>query len=148
MIIKTTKYLFVLLLIFTANAFPQSERYTKGAENGYTWIRMEDLIQPYNTSKENYLGSILERYRLTQEKYPEIASLSCREDMEKLLSEGKSDEISLDDIVKEIDTFYSRSDNMIVPIIFAYCYSIKKFTGASAKELNVYKEKVILFCNE
>ena len=148
MIIKTTKYLFVLLLIFAANSFAQSERYTKGAENGYTWIRMEDPIQPYNTSKENYLGSILERYRLTQEKYPEIASLSCREDMNKLFDEGKSDEISLDDIVKEIDGFYSNSDNMIVPIIFAYCYSIKKFAGASAKELKAYKEEVLKFCDE
>ena len=146
--IKTTKYLFVLLLIFAANSFAQSERYTKGAENGYTWIRMEDPIQPYNTSKENYLGSILERYRLTQEKYPEIASLSCREDMNKLFDEGKSDEISLDDIVKEIDGFYSNSDNMIVPIIFAYCYSIKKFAGASAKELKAYKEEVLKFCDE
>lgn len=146
--IKTTKYLFVLLLFFAANVFAQSELYTKGAENGYTWIRMEDPIQPYNTSKENYLGSILERFRLTGEKYPEIESLGCREDIEKLFSEGKSDEISLDDIVKEIDGFYSNSDNMIVPIIFAYCYSIKKFAGASTKELNVYKEEVLNFCSE
>jgi len=109
---------------------------------------MEEPIQPYNTSKENYLGSILERYRLTQEKYPEIASLSCREDMNKLLDEGKSDEISLDDIVKEIDGFYSNSDNMIVPIIFAYCYTIKKLAGTGIEELNVYKEEVLKFCNE
>lgn len=138
----------MLLFIFAANACAQSERYTKGAENGFTWIRMEDPIQSYNTSKENYLGSILERYRLTQEKYPEIASLSCKEDMNKLLDEGKSDEISLDDIVKEIDGFYSNGENMIVPIIFAYCYSIKKFAGASAKDLNIYKEEVLKFCNE
>jgi len=148
MIIKSTKYLFVLLLILTANTFPQSERFTKGAENGYAWIRMEDASRPYNTSKENYLGSILDRFRLTGERYPEIESLSCREDMEKLFSEGKSGELSLEDIVKEIDTFYSRNDDMIIPIIFAYCYSIKKFAGASFKELNAYKEKVILFCKE
>ncbi|MCW8803727.1 MAG: hypothetical protein OQK57_04945 [Ignavibacteriaceae bacterium] len=148
MILKSTKYLFVLLIIFAAIAFPQSERFTKGAENGYTWIRMEDASRPYNTSKENYLGSILDRFRLTGERYPEIESLSCREDNEKLFSEGKSGEISLEDIVKGIDTFYSRSDNMIIPIIFAYCYSIKKFAGASFKELNAYKEKVILFCKE
>jgi len=148
MIIKTTKYLFVLLLIFAANAFPQSERYTKGAENGYTWMGMEDPIQPYNTSKENYLGSMLDRYRLTQEKYPEIASLSCREDMNKLFNEGKSEEISLNDIVKEIDGFYSNSDNMIVPIIFAYCYTIKKFAGVSQEELSNYRKEIFLFCNE
>jgi hypothetical protein len=148
MIIKSTKYLFVLLLIFAVNVFAQAERYTKGAENGYTWIRMEDSSKPYNTSKESYLGSILDRFRLTGERYPEIESLSCREDIEKLFSEGKSDEISLEDIVKEINTFYSQSDNMIIPIIFAYCYTIKKFAGASFRELNAYKEEVILFCNE
>lgn len=148
MIIKSTKYLFVLFLIIAVNAFPQSERFTKGAENGYTWIRMEDSSKPYNTSKENYLGSILDRFRLTGERYPEIESLSCKEDIEKLHRTGKSDEISLEDIVKEIDTFYSRSDNMIIPIIFAYCYSIKKFAGESAEELNTYKKEILLFCNE
>jgi len=137
-----------LVIIISINLFPQSERYTKGAENGYTWISMEDPVQFYSTSKENYLGSILDRYRLTEEKHPEIASLSCREDMEKLSIEGKSDEISLEDVVEEIDKFYSRSDNMIIPIIFAYCYSIKKLAGASAKELNVYKKEVLKFCNE
>jgi len=137
-----------LVIIISINLFPQSERYTKGAENGYTWISMEDPVQFYSTSKENYLSSILDRYRLTEEKHPEIASLSCREDMEKLSIEGKSDEISLEDVVEEIDKFYSRSDNMIIPIIFAYCYSIKKLAGASAKELNVYKKEVLKFCNE
>ncbi|MDZ7625705.1 MAG: hypothetical protein U5J96_14840 [Ignavibacteriaceae bacterium] len=33
------KYLFVLFLFFAADAFPQSERYTKDAENGYTWVK-------------------------------------------------------------------------------------------------------------
>jgi len=142
------KYFFVLVFILSIYIFPQTERYTKGAENGYTWIRMEDPSQFYSTSKESYLASILDRIRLTGEKYPEIASLSCREDMNELLDEGKSDEISLDDIVKEIDGFYSNGENLIVPIIFAYCYSIKKFAGSSGEELYNYKQEVLLFCNE
>lgn len=148
MIMNKTKYLFVLFLFFAANAFPQSERYTKDAENGHAWISMEDPVQIYSTSKENYLGSILDRHRLTEEKHPEIASLSCRDDMKKLLEEGKSGEISLEDIVNEINIFYSGSENMTIPIIFAYCYSIKKLAGASAKELTVYKKEVLKFCNE
>ena len=148
MFIKIIEYLFVLLLIFAANAFPQSERYTKDAENGHAWISMEDPVQIYSTSKENYLGSILDRHRLTEEKHPEIASLSCRDDMKKLLEEGKSGEISLEDIVEEINNFYSIADNMIIPIIFAYCYSIKKFAGASIKELNDYRKQILLFCSE
>lgn len=148
MIMNKPKYLFVLFLFSVVNAFPQSERYTKDAENGYTWISMEDPVKFYSTSKENYLSSILDRYRLTEEKHPEIALLSCRDDMNKLLEEGMSVEISLEDIVAEIDKFYSRSDNMIVPIIFAYCYSIKKLAGVHAKELSVYKNEVLKFCNE
>jgi hypothetical protein len=142
------KYFFVLVFILSINIFPQTERYTKGAENGYTWIRMEDPSQFYSTSKESYLASILDRIRLTGEKYPEIESLSCREDMEKLFSDGKSEEISLEDIVYEIDKFYAIGDNMIIPIIFAYCYSIKKFAGSSGEELYNYKQEVLLFCNE
>jgi hypothetical protein len=141
-------YFIILFILLPIAVFAQSERYTKGAENGYTWIRMEDPSQHYSTSKETYLSSILERYRLTQEKHPEMASLSCKEDMEKLSTEGKSDEISLEDVVEEIDRFYSKSDNMIIPIIFAYCYSIKKLAGTGIKELNSYKEEVLLFCEE
>jgi len=148
MIIKPTRYLVVIILTIAANAFPQSERYTKGAENGYTWVRMEDPSQFYSTSKESYLGSILDRIRLTGERYPEIESLSCKEDMEKLFIEGKSDEISLEDIVYEIDEFYSMDDNMITPIIFAYCHSIKKLAGASIRELSDYRKQILLFCNE
>jgi hypothetical protein len=148
MIIKSIQYLVVIILTITANAFPQSERYTKGAENGYTWIRMEDPNQFYSTSKESYLSSILERFRLTGERYPEIESLSCRKDIEKLSKEGKSEEISLEDVVYGIDKFYSINDNMIIPIIFAYCYSIKKFAGASGEELSDYRNQVLLFCNE
>jgi len=140
------------LIIFIVTAFSltgQTNRYTKGAENGYTWIRMDDVSQPYTTSKESYLSSILDRFRLTGEKYPEIESLSCREDIEKLFSEEKSDVVSLEAIVEEIDKFYLLgSDNMIIPIIFAYCYSVKKFAGASTKELNEYKKEVLFFCNE
>ncbi len=141
-------YFIILIALLPITIFTQSERYTKGAENGYTWIRMEDPAQHYSTSKETYLSSILDRYRLTQEKHPEIASFSCKEDMEKLSGEGKSDKISLEDVVEEIDKFYSRDDNMIIPIIFAYCYTIKKFAGVSQDELNNYRKQIFLFCYE
>lgn len=141
-------YFFIFAFVFLANIFPQAERYTKGAENGYSWIRMEEPGQFYSTSKETYLGSILERFRLTGERYPEIESLSCKADIEKLYREGKSEEISLEGIVFEIDKFYLLNENMIIPIIFSYCYSIKKLAGAGKEELNNYREKVLLFCND
>ena len=143
-----TKFCVITFLLFTVNLYPQSERYTKGAENGYAWMSMDDPALMYSTSKENYLNSILDRLRLTNEKHPEIASLSCKLDISKLSIGGKSDKISISDVVIEMDKFYSQNDNLIIPIIFAYCYTIKTFAGASAKELNDYRDEVLLFCYE
>jgi hypothetical protein len=148
MIIQKIKYLFAVILILTTSSLPQSERYTKGAENGYAWLAMEDPSLIYNTSKENYLSSILDRIRVTGERYPRIASISCVEDINKLFSESKSDEFSLEDVVNEIDRFYSLVDNLVIPIIFSYCHTIKNFAGASTEELNEYRKEVIIFCNE
>ena len=145
---RAAVYFLVFVVIFSATSNAQYERYTKGAENGYTWLAMDDPSLLYNTSKENYLSSILNRMRITGERYPEVSSLGCRTDIDKLFSRGKSEEFSLGDVVNEIDGFYFERDNLVIPIIFAYCYTIKKFAGASAKELNEYKEKVLLFCNE
>ena len=140
---------FVLIfLLFVVNIFPQAERYTKGAENGHTWMSMDNPALMYSTSKENYLSSILDRFRITNERHPEIASLDCKEDINKLSGEGKSNEISLNDVVLETNYFYSFEDNLVIPIIFAYCYTIKKFAGASTEELNGYRKDVLLFCYE
>ena len=142
------KSAFLILLIFSINLFPQSERQTKGAENGYAWLAMDDPALMYSTSKENYLSSILDRLKVTNEKYPEIESLGCREDINKLTKEGKSDEISITDVVFEMDKFYSTEENLVIPIVFAYCYTIKQFAGASVEELLIYKDEVLLFCYE
>lgn len=142
------KSAFLILLIFSLNLFPQSERQTKGAENGYAWLAMDDPALMYSTSKENYLSSILDRLKVTNEKYPEIESLGCREDINKLTKEGKSDEISITNVVFEMDKFYSAEENLVIPIVFAYCYTIKQFAGASVEELQIYKDEVLLFCYE
>lgn len=140
---------FIILTIISAiNIFSQSERLTKDLENGYTWIRMEAPAQYYSTSKDTYLSSILERIRLTGEKYPEIASLGCKEEIKKLYEDGKSGEISMSDIVRKIDGYYSDENKMTVPIIFAYCYTIKKLSGASKAELAEYEKQVMEFCKQ
>lgn len=146
--IQFFKYLLLTFLLFASISFSQSDRYTKGAENGYMWQAMSEPDLMYNVSKENYLSSILERMQLTGEKYPEIASLTCRGDIEKMYKEGASNIFSLEDVISEINKFYSKSDNMIIPIIFAYCYTIKKFEGVSYKELKKYREDILKFCNE
>ena len=141
-------YIIIIILIFTIELFPQSERYTKGAENGYAWLSMGDPSLPYSVSKENYLSSILERLRITKEKHPEVASLGCKEEMANLTKQGKSDEISMSDVVKKIDNFYSEKENLVIPIVFAYCYTIKKLAGTTTEELSEYRNEVLLYCYE
>jgi hypothetical protein len=141
------KYLF-FSLILSFSIFAQDKRYTKGAENGYSWYEMDKPALMFNTTKETYLASILERYRLTEEVYPEISSFSCRDDIKNLSLQSSTNDILLEDVVDEIDKFYFKKDNLIIPIIFAYCYTIKKFFGVSKRELNNYRESVLNFCNE
>ena len=140
-------YIILIIFVSVSISFSQSNRYTKGAENGYMWQAMSEPNLMFSASKENYLSSILDRMRITGEKYPEIGYLSCREDIEKIYNEGKSSKISLEDVVKAIDKFYSKGDNLIIPIIFAYCYTIKKFAGANYNELKKYRSDVLKFCN-
>ena len=141
-------YIIIIILIFTIELFPQSERYTKGAENGYAWLSMDDPSLHYSVSKENYLSSILERLRVTKEKHPEVASLGCKEEMAILTKQDKSNEISMSDVVNKIDNFYSEKENLVIPIVFAYCYVIKKLAGTTAKELSKYRNEVLLYCYE
>lgn len=138
----------LIFFLITINLFPQSERQTKGAENGYAWLAMDDPVLMYSTSKENYLSSILDRLKITNEKYPEVEYLGCRENINKLSKEGKSNEISITDVVVEMDKFYSAEENLVIPIVFAYCYTIKKFAGVSAEELLIYKDEILMFCYE
>ena len=137
-----------ILILFGCNAFPQSERYTRDMENGYVWLAMDDPALMYSTSKQNYLSSILDRIKFTNRKYPQLSSLGCQEEITLLSKQGKSDEITLNDVVNKMDEFYSQKNNLIIPIIFAYCYTIKKFAGASPEELDVYRNEVLLFCYE
>ena len=142
------KYAIIIILLFIIEVFPQSERYTKGAENGYAWLAMDNPALHYSVSKENYLSSILERLRITKEKHPEVSSLGCKAEITSLSKQGKSNEISMSDIVNRIDNFYLENRNLVIPIVFAYCYTIKKLAGATDKELEDYKNEVFLFCYE
>lgn len=142
------KYFILILISFAVNVFPQSERNTKGAANGYSWRTLGDRSLTYSISKENYLSSILYRIKLTKEKHPEISSLDCRADLDELAKQGKSEKISMNDVVNEIDNFYSVEDNLVIPIIFAYCYTIKKIAGAKTEDLDEYRSEVFLFCFE
>jgi len=109
---------------------------------------MENPGVVYSDTKYKYLSGILERYGTVNERFPEVKHLGRIMDVNKLLEARKSDELLLDDMVNAIDKFYSNRKNLVIPIVFAYCYSIKNFAGVSKEELNSYREKLLAFSNE
>ena len=138
----------IIILLIPIIIYPQGERFTKGAENGYTWISMEEPNLLYDDSKANYLSGILERMRLEKQQIPEFGNLICKKEFRNLLEEGKSDEISMDDMVDAIDQFYLQDENLVIPIMLAYCYCIKFFSGMNEEQLESYREKLLEFSNE
>lgn len=143
-----SNYLISLILLITFTLFAQPERYTKGAENGYAWRAMENPAVAYSDTKYKYLSEMLERNGTINERFPEVEHLGCRNDINKLLEDGMSDELSLDDMVDAINEFYNKDENLSIPIVFAYCYCIKEIAGTSMHKLVEYKNEVLEFCGE
>jgi len=146
--IKSNILVIIITLSFTICSLAQDKRLTKGAENGYTWNSMGNPHLLNDDSKEIYLSGILERLRLLKLKQPLIDSLSCREEYYSLLKEDKPGDITMADMITSIDRFYCDNNNLVIPIVFAYCYNIKKFAGVSEEELISYREKLLAFSNE
>lgn len=146
--IKSNIMIIIIALSITICSSAQNNRLTKGSENGYTWISMGNPYTLHDNSKEIYLSGILERIRLEKPEKPLTDSLSCREEFKFLLEEGRPGNITMTDMINSIDNFYSNTENLVIPIVFAYCYNIKKFAGTSKDELNTYLEKLLAFSNE
>ena len=132
-----SNYLLSIILLITSTLFAQPERYTKGAENGYAWIAMENPGVVYSDTIYKYLSGMLERYGTVNGRFPEVDHLGCRMDVNKLLEDGKSDELSLDVMVDAIDKFYSDRKNLVIP-----------FAGVNKEELNSYRENLFAFSRE
>ena len=148
MSIKSNILIIIITLSFTICSLAQDKRLTKGTENGYTWNSMVNPHLLYDDSKDIYQSGILERLRLLKSTQPLIDSLSCREEYYSLLKEDKSGDINMADMITSIDRFYCDNKNLVIPIVFAYCYNIKKFAGVSEEELISYREKLLAFSNE
>ena len=140
--------LIITFLLISFLSVQAQERSTKGADNGFAWNSMSNPLVLFDDSKYNYLSGILQRYALLKENFPEAEKLGCGEEINNLLSQDKSDEISLDDMVTAIDKFYRNPENMRIPVIFAYCYCIKQKAGVSKKELADYRNELLLFSDE
>jgi hypothetical protein len=109
---------------------------------------MEEPNLLIDDSKSNYLSGMLERTRLEKQQVSELEDLICDEEFYSLLKEEKSEEISMDDMVDAINHFYENKENLVIPILLAYCYCIKFFSGIDEEELEMYRGELLEFSNE
>lgn len=138
-----------LLVILNSHQFGQDKRYTKGAENGYVWITLNQSYNPLTDYKFEYLASMLENQQLMI-KYNNKPKLpiGCRDDIAKVGESENVEELDLNFMVKMIDEFYTRKENLIIPVLGAYCYCIKDLAGLSLNDLESYRQELLAFSRE
>lgn len=145
------KILLLVFLLFPVQSFSQTqdERYTKGAENGYVWLSLNQSKNTLTDYKFEYLAGMLEnqRYMILYENKPKMP-IGCRDDISKLYESKNSEELDLNFLVKMIDDFYSRKENLVIPVIGAYCYCVKDLAGLSLKDLESYRQELLAFSKE
>jgi hypothetical protein len=48
-------------------------------------------------------------------------------------------------MVKMVDDFYTIKENLIIPVLGAYCFSVKKLVSVSSEELEKYRQKLLKY---
>lgn len=136
-------------MILYSFQFAQDKRYTKGAENGYVWITLNQSYNTLTDYKFEYLASMLEnqRYMIKYENKPKLP-IGCRDDIAKVGESENAEELDLNFMVEMIDEFYTRKENLIIPVIGAYCYCVKNLAGLNLKELENYRQELLAFSKE
>jgi hypothetical protein len=138
-----------LLVILNSPQFGQDKRYTKGAENGYVWITLNQSYNTLTDYKFEYLASMLEnqQFMIKYNNKPKLP-IGCRDDIAKVGESENAEELDLNVMVEMIDEFYTRKENLIIPVIGAYCYCVKDLAGLSLKDLESYRQELLGFSKE
>ena len=143
-IILTIAISFIALTILA-----QDKLYTKGLPNGYAWIEPLSVRPPVYAKEESLLASLQQRNILStidssinKRSFP----LDCDDDINKLLKDNNS--IDFKDVVKRIDNFYKVKENLIIPVLGAYCCCIKELAGESIMDIEKYRQGLLEFSSE
>lgn len=143
------KALLLILIVSTSSisysqnqdAYNLDKRFTHGAENGYSWWEYAKSSHTVEDYRYNFLAAMLDYHRgRKQIGFKPKVPIDCFDDINKLGEAGKGDEIDLHAMVKLIDKFFSKEENLIIPILGAYCYSIKKISGYTEDALEAYRQ--------
>ena len=142
----------ILLLItfISTNSFTQinDNYYTKGLVNGYAWSASPSASMLAYTKGESLSNMINIRKGLTEIQRNVSFPLGCEDEVEELLKSNTASNIDLQTIEKMIDEFYTSGDNLIIPVLGAYCCSIKELAGVNADEIEAYRKKLLEFSTE
>lgn len=135
----------IILSLFTFSILAQEKIYTKGLPNGYACLKSSVSTPVF--SKEESLLAMVQRRLYLQKSNPalneESFPLGCEEYIDSLLNQGKSGKIDIKEIIKIMDHFYSVKENLVIPVLGAYCYSVKKFLGRNDDQLDTYRTKLL-----
>lgn len=147
------KFLLIDFISATSITYSQNKdfynldkRFTHGAENGYSWWDYAKASQTVEDYRYNFLAAMLDYHRGRKQmglkpKFP----IDCFDDIYKLNEAGKGEDIDLNAMVKLIDKFYSYEENLVIPILGAYCYCVKSLTEISDKKLEDYRQELLKF---
>ena len=145
------KLLVSILILISINSYlsAQDKIYTKGLPNGFAWTVPLSPSTPVYAKEESLLASLQQRKYLAnidssinKRSFP----LECDEYINKLKNENAA--IDFEDITKQIDVFYTVEENLIFPVLGAYCYSVKKLTGVDTENLENYRQELLQFSND
>ena len=139
----------IALSFFALTILAQDRIYTKGLANGYAWTAQPSVSSPVYAKEESLLASLQQRNILSEidssinkRSFP----LDCDSDINKLREENISTDIK--NIVIQIDNFYTVKENLIVPVLGAYCYSVKKLAGVSSEGLEICRQKLLEYSTQ
>lgn len=137
----------LLITLISTNSFTQinDNYYTKGLVNGYAWSASPSASMLAYTKGESLSRMLNIRKYQTQDQRELSFPLGCDDEVEELLRSNTATNIDLQTIEKLIDKFYEKKENLIIPVLGAYCCCIKEISGVSPKELEKFRQELLDF---
>ena len=137
--------LIILLSLFAFSILPQDKFYTKGLANGYAWTAPSSASKVAYANGESLYSMLLYKKHKTDIQRELSFPLDCTDDVDRLLERNSTTTIELELVEKMIDKFYESKNNLIIPVLGAYCFCVKQLAGISNEELAEYKTKLVEF---
>lgn len=106
---------------------------TRGWANGRYWQGLSD------DSKIQHLYGVEAGLNLFAEELSYRATTEAQlEQIEKLRDELMVGGFRFSDVAQQVDRFYQDSANILIPVDYAYLYSVKKMRGENPDQLQEY----------